>query len=988
MTDRSQPATVLWRSALAQVDELLERSESDRAAALASLAETQPGLHSLVNSLLRAQADAESSGFLEPRAKTPAPALTDGSSLGPYRIVSQIGAGGMGEVWLARRSDGLYEGEVAIKTLHPWFARGALRERFLREAQLLGRISHPNIARLIDAGVSDDGTLYLVLEYVRGVALDQYCDEHQLDVPERLKLFQATCAAVAHAHAHLIVHRDLKPSNILVTAEGEVKLLDFGVATLLEAEASAAASDLTRLTGRAFTPEFAAPEQLRGEAITTATDVYSLGVILYLLLTGQRPHASSANGAALEHAVLNEEASLPSRVLPRGAETARRRRELAGDLDNIVARALEKQPADRYTSVTALAADIDRHLRHLPVQARAASWRYRAAKFLRRNRLAASIGGLAIVALLGGAAVTLWQAKVARVEARKATAIRDFLVGVFERNSVAHPDGASARKVTAEELLAQSARQIRTGLGDSPEVRRELLGVMARLYSTLDLQAPAIELLDEKLADERATFGAQSLPVARTLSALAYSQTQIGQYEEAEKSATQSLAIFDALGDESTLEHAMAHSSLAQSAYRLGKGADAVRAGYAAGLALVEKHHPRNKARIDMLLGLARAENYAQDNEAAVRWCEQAKALLDANEVEADGIVRGSTYQVMGHILTWVHRYEESEQLMQAAIIEYDKSGGTDHPFAAEGRHELGKTYMWRGRRTEASKLMGEALATLERTKGPDDPDLTAHVRSDFASNLYLRGEYAAAEPLMRKSYDIIKPLGGTMMPHVEINLGRLYTQQGRFAEAGEHLRGIDAEAAKIFGDGSWMHATALARSGELALAEGRDADARRIFTRLWSEFEEPDDALANNRAAARLGLLRLMLAEGEIAQACTQATELVAAIERSKGRADMPDEEAAARMLLGSALLAGGDAGAAKPHLEAAVTMRERMDAPESLWLAEARLYLAMALHASGDRAGARRLLGLAEGAYRTQGRVGPAYTRLLAQASRSLAR
>ena len=987
MSDPSRPATVLWRSALARVDELLEHSESERAATLASLAETQPELHSLVNSLLRAQADAESAGFLEPRAKDASPALADGSVLGPYRIVSQIGAGGMGEVWLARRSDGLYEGEVAIKTLHPWFARGALRERFLREAQLLGRISHPNIARLIDAGVSDDGTMYLVLEYVRGVALDQYCEERHLDVHQRLKLFQSACAAVAHAHAHLIVHRDLKPSNILVTAEGDVKLLDFGVATLLEAEA-AAASDLTRLTGRAFTPEFAAPEQLRGEAITTATDVYSLGVILYLLLTGQRPHAMRASGAALEHAVLNEEASLPSRVLPRGPGQARLRRELAGDLDNIVARALEKQPSDRYASVTALAADVDRHLRHLPVQARAASWRYRTAKFLRRNRLAASIGGLAIATLLGGAAVTLWQANVARVEARKATAIRDFLVGVFERNSVAHPDGASARKVTAEELLAQSTREIRTGLGDSPEVRRELLGVMARLYATLDLQAPAIELLEEKLAAERAAYGEQSLPVAMTLSDLSYSQTQIGQYEEAEKSATQSLAIFNALGDESTLEHAMAHSSLAQSAYRLGKGAEAVRAGYAAGLALVEKYHPRNKARIDMLLGMARAENYAQNHEEAVRWCEKAKGLLDANAVEANGIVRGSTYQVMGHMLTWVHRYEESEQLMLAAIAEYDKSGGADHPFAAEGRHELGKTYMWRGRRTEASRLMGAALASLERTKGPEDPDLTAHVRSDLASNLYLRGEYAAAEPLMQKSWRVIKPIGGAMLPHVNINLGRLYTQQGRLAEAGEYLRNIDVEAATIFGEGSWMHATALARYGELALAEGRDADARLVFTRLWTEFEEPDDALANNRAAARLGLLRLTLADGEAAAARTEATELVAAIERSKGRADMPDEEASARMLLGAALLAGGEPRAARPHLETAVAMRERMDAPESLWLAESRLYLAMALHADGDRVGARRLLGLAEDAYRTQGKVGPQYTRLLARATGTLAR
>ncbi|HET9863619.1 MAG TPA: protein kinase [Steroidobacteraceae bacterium] len=996
MNDTAQPATRLWRAALAQVDALLQQEESERAAVLATLASTQPELHSLVSGLLCAQRDAESSGFLEPQRTAVPEALRDGATLGPYRIVSQLGAGGMGEVWLARRSDGLFEGEVAIKTLHPWFARGALRERFLREAQLLGRISHPNIARLLDAGVAADGSVYLVLEYVRGKPLDEYCDERRLDIAARLRLFLAVCTAVAHAHSHLIVHRDLKPSNILVTDTGEVKLLDFGVATLLEADA-AANSQLTRLTGRAFTPEFAAPEQLRGEPITTATDVYSLGVLLHLLLTGQRPHAQHAE-AALEHAVLCEEALLPSRVARacpdttvaehRGTSLARWRRELAGDLDNIVAHALEKRPADRYDGVQAFAADVERHLRHLPVQARAASLRYRAAKFLRRNRLPVAVGTAALAAVLVGASVALWQAKLARIEARKATSIRDFLVGVFERNSVAHPDGAEARKVTAEELLAQSAREIRTGLGDSPEVRRELLGVMSRLYATLDLQAPAIELLQDKLADERATFGERSLPVARTLSDLSYSQAQSGEYAASEQSARQSLAIFDALGDETSIEHARAYGNLGQAGYRLGRGAEAVRANFAAALALVEAHHPRSKYRIDMLLGMARAENYAQDNEAAVRYCEQAKALLDSNAVEANGIVRGSAYQTLGFMLTWVYRYDESEQLMRAAIAEYEKAGGPDHPFAAEGRHELGKTFMWRGRREDASQLIGQALASLERTKGPDDPDLTAHVRTDYASTLYLRGEYAAAEPHMEHAWRVVSPQGGSLLPHVHLNLGRLRTQQGRFAEAHQHLDDIEAQTMSIFGKGSWMHATALARAGELALAEGRTADARQVFNRLWSEFEEPEDGLANNRAAARLGLLRLALAAGDVTRARADAIELLAAIERSRGRPDMPDEEAAAHMLSGVALLRAGDVAAARTHLEQAVAMRERMDAPQSLWLAEARLYLAQSRHAAGHRDEARQLLALAQDALRTQGRVGPQYVRLLADTRATLSR
>jgi serine/threonine protein kinase len=278
---REAPSTQLWRDALVRVDALMQVADAKRATELSEMANAQPQLHALVSSLLQAGLEAERVGFLEPkRVASATQSLKVDATLGPYRLVSLLGTGGMGEVWLARRSDGLFDGEVAIKTLHPHFASSAMRERFLREAHLLGRVSHPNIARLLDAGVTDDGAVYLVLEYVRGEAIDAYCDGRKLSIEQRSRLFLDVCTAVAHAHSHLIVHRDLKPSNILVTDAGEVKLLDFGVAALLDTDAGST-SELTRLTGRAFTPEFAAPEQLRGEAITTATDVYALGVTLY-----------------------------------------------------------------------------------------------------------------------------------------------------------------------------------------------------------------------------------------------------------------------------------------------------------------------------------------------------------------------------------------------------------------------------------------------------------------------------------------------------------------------------------------------------------------------------------------------------------------------------------------------------------------------------------------------------------------------------------
>jgi tetratricopeptide (TPR) repeat protein/tRNA A-37 threonylcarbamoyl transferase component Bud32 len=975
MSAGAAPDTSLWRDALAQVDSLLQQPSDSRERTLAELATTRPQLHALVNALLASNDAAESGRFLDPSNASGAATLQDGATLGPYRIVSRIGVGGMGAVWLARRIDGMFEGEVAIKTLHPWLAQGALRERFLREAQLLGRVSHPNIARLLDAGVGDQGSIYLVLEYVRGRALDEFCDERRLGVAARLRLFLAACTAVAHAHANLVVHRDLKPANILVTDAGDVKLLDFGVATLLEADAPVT-SDLTRLTGRVFTPEFAAPEQLRGEAITTATDVYSMGAMLYALLTGLRPHDDSLTGAALEHAVLHSEVALPSRRV-RDAHSAR---ELAGDLDNIVARALEKRPDDRYASIAELAADVERHLKHQPVRARTASPGYRTAKFLRRNRVPVALGGIALVAVFGGLALALWQAEVAGIEARKATAIRDFLVGIFERNSVAHADGARARKTTAEELLAQSVREIRTGLGDAPEVRSELLGVMSHLYAQLDLQREAIPLLEEKLANERATLAPDALAIAKTLSSLSYSQVQVGAYAEAEKSATEALRIFRANGDVSSLEHGLAFGNLAQTAYRTGaRDSKYIRDQDAAGLTLIEKHHPRNKWRVEMLLGLVRAANLDSDFATALRYCEQALALVNSKTVDGDGIMEGTVLQTYGNALAWVNRQREGEDFLKRAIAAYDRAGGVDHSFAIDGRRELGTMYMWSGRRVEARELLGAALASQERVKGADDPELTAYVRNDFASTLYLRGELALAEPHMRRAFDSWVNVSAATLPRARMNLARLYVQQGRFDQAAQQLEGLEATVVGIFGKGSWLHGTALVRLGELAGARGRSAEAREYFERLVREFPEAEDALSANPAAARLGLIRLALADGRFGAARDDARALISAIQKSRGRVDLADEEPAAQLLLGVALARGGEIRAALPELERAVQARERMDAPESLWLAEARLHLAEARWRAGQRAAAARLLELARLAHQAQPSVGPQYSRYL---------
>ena len=398
-------------------------TDEERGAWLSSLGERDPALATQLAALLSEHRVLAQEGFLENRQfAVPNAAGLAGQTLGPYTLISQIGQGGMGSVWLARRSDGRFERQAAVKFVNIALAGRATEERFKREGSILGRLTHPHIADLLDAGVSSDGQPYLILEYVDGEAIDRYCDEHKLDVDARVRLFLDVLAAVAHAHANLIVHRDIKPSNVLVRKDGQVKLLDFGIAKLLEDEgSSAAATQLTLEGGGALTPQFAAPEQVTGGAVTTATDVYALAVLLYLLLTGQHPAGPGPHSPAhLVKAITETEPLRPSdttssanaeSIAEKRATTAEKlHRLLRGDLDTIVVKALKKNPQERYASVTGFADDLQRYLKHEPISARPDALAYRTAKFLRRNRTVAALTATAIVLVIGSLSTGLYVA--------------------------------------------------------------------------------------------------------------------------------------------------------------------------------------------------------------------------------------------------------------------------------------------------------------------------------------------------------------------------------------------------------------------------------------------------------------------------------------------------------------------------------------------------------------------------------------------------
>ena len=411
-----------WQAISSHLDQVLSLSEGERANWLAAFRAQRPELADLLEKLLQEHHVLAEEHFLESEPARPATeSSVTGHTLGAYKLIYRIGEGGMGHVWLAERVDGRFERQVAVKFLRFAVASRTAAERFKREGRILGQLAHPHIAELIDAGVSPQGEPYLVLEHVKGKQIDEYCDERKLDVDQRIELFLDVLAAIAHAHANLVVHRDIKPSNVLITEDGDVKLLDFGIAKLLADDASsAAATQLTLEGGGGLTPQFAAPEQVSGHAITTATDVYSLGVLLYLLLSGEHPAGPGPHSPAeLVKAITETEplrlsdalgARDETTAMKRGASAERLRRSVRGDLDTIVGKALKKKPAERYVSAEALAEDLRRFLRHDPISARPDTISYRAAKFMRRNLVTVTLTAAAVALVIGSLSAGLFVA--------------------------------------------------------------------------------------------------------------------------------------------------------------------------------------------------------------------------------------------------------------------------------------------------------------------------------------------------------------------------------------------------------------------------------------------------------------------------------------------------------------------------------------------------------------------------------------------------
>ena len=736
-----------WRLVSPHLDQVLELSGENRRRYLEDLAGNDPDLAADLDLLLAEEPGLHDEKSLEHDAQDllAAPHLA-GQVFGAYALVQPLGAGGMGSVWLARRNDGRFEGTAAVKLLSAALLGPAGISRFRREGTILARLKHPNIAQLIDAGVSDAGQPYLVLEYVEGEPIDRWCDNRGLDVESRVRLFLDVLAAVAHAHANLVIHRDLKPSNVMVSNEGRVKLLDFGIAKLLAGDdGDGATTWLTREGGRAFTPAFAAPEQLTGESVTTATDVYALGALLYLLLSGRHPAAApGASPADLLRAILETE----SGRLSDGVHDPRLRRELRGDLDLIVAKALKKRPEERYASVTALAEDLRRYLAGEPILARPDSFAYRTRKFVRRHARSLAAASVAVSVLIG--TVAFYGARLAgerdrvRQEARKAAQVSAFLTDLLTQ---ADPYEADHREPTVRSLLDASAARVHKDLASQPELRREMLTLLGRIYQRRGAYELALPLLREAVALGRRTLG-PGHELAQSLNDLGAVLGKKAELDEARALLEEALVLRQkALGEE--------HPDVAVTYSELGRVLSA------------QGHLNEAEERFRSALAIRRKVLGPAHRETATSMSDLGLLLRDKGDRAG------------------------AEALLRATLEILRRTRGPQHPDVATALSNLALTVNERGDSAAAEAMFREALAIGRATLGRDHPGHAIRL-ANLACALRPQGKLAEAEAINREALALSRTAYGPDHPIVarhEVSLARIHLDQGRPAAAEPLLR-------------------------------------------------------------------------------------------------------------------------------------------------------------------------------------------------------
>ncbi len=836
-----------WDELEPYLDRVFELAPDECAAWLSQLAQSQPLIAQDVRTLLSRRDQVDATGFLEHPPFDPDPGQPRlGAKVGAYTLEKLIGRGGMGEVWLAARSDGRYEGRCAIKFLDASLVSPRLAERFRREGQALARLTHPNIARLLDAGTTEQDRAFLALEYVDGVRIDRYCES--LPVNERVRLIADVVAAVAHAHGNLVIHRDLKPSNVLVTGDGRVKLLDFGVAKLMSAELDTLDADHTRLEDAAFTPEYASPEQLLGDAPSTATDIYQLGLLLFVLLSGRNPLHTEGGRAERIRAALERSMQSVSEVAPQPL-----RRILRGDLDAILAMALRRDAKDRYATAQALQDDLLRYLAREPVVARRGAGWYRARKFIERHRIAvaaASLAALGLCATLGYALLQGHEAAVQRDAARRelarATAAHDFTV--FMLSAAAPGDG----RFSTGELLAQNERLIDKQFAADPPMRAEMLATVGTQYMASQHWGEATRLLS-RARDIAASTGDPTLQ-ARTECPLALMKMLNGLRRDAETMIEAALANLPQRPEHAQLR-AECMTRYSEFGFFTGEAAPMIQRATLALRLLDSVSTASAPRRIDAMSALAYGHYLARDNQRAEQVFEQLALMLEESGMERT-LAAADIYNNWSllHFRSDIRRAE----VLIRRTVELRRS--------IEGKTQVGPVAIFNhagvllvlGRLSEAAPLYDEAIRTADERK--DWPTF-------FDASMELAELHIEAGDLAR----------------AEARLATLSTYDGNPRFDGMRRALLAYYRAHLVEAQERDPATAQARYGEAV--QSFDAVDEKTFASVY----------------ALCGLSRTALINGDVATA-TDAAARALDLAQQFAQADAPSH------LVGMAQLASGD--------------------------------------------------------------------------------
>jgi serine/threonine-protein kinase len=818
-----------------------------------------------------------------------------GRRLGAYDIVRRIASGGMGAVFLAERADQQFQQRVAIKIMGAQLLAPDAVARFRAERQILANLSHPYIAKLLDGGTTETGLPYLIMEYVIGLPVDRYCDERRLGVRERLVLFKKICAAVDYAHRKLIVHRDLKPTNILVDDKGNPWLLDFGIAKLLDESTASHTVALTRLGARALTPDYASPEQVRGQPVSVATDVYSLGVLLYRMLCGRMPHERAGHvPESLGRAILEEEPSRPSaafvtptglRKTPakqteqptsaeisarRGVSEAKLRSMLSGDLDNIVLATLRKEPERRYPSVSALSEDIDNYLEHRPVAARPDAVGYRLGKFARRHRIGLGVAGAVLAVVVFSVAQIIEQRNRAARAASESQQVAKFLTTLFEGAS---PYVAQGQDVKAADLLEQGTRQIEA-LAGQPQVQAELYRIMGASYRELDQTDRAIKLLQRSLAIKEASAATAPLSLADTLYDLGEALRQGNRLEESERYFRRALTerekvlgrrsapVADALCrlgvvlfDQRKPEAALVALEEALAIKReLGEGEDSAAVDILGNIGIVQDNMGRYDAAVTTLertIELSRRVDGAMDPNTIIRISNLGFCLMRLGRYEAaatqfaEALALGKRVWGPEHsqtalltggyaaALKRLGRFAEAQEQYQAAIDIAAKSPGKESLMYASRLTGMGSLYLDTAQYVAADRVFGEALAVAERVNGADG--FKASELRVFRARVAIGlGRYAQAERMLRRALAPSTGLNSATASMARMELATSLSGQGRTQEAQVLFDEAIQELERTNGSESPVLVVYLTHAASHYLRAGDAAKGRELAERAY----------------------------------------------------------------------------------------------------------------------------------------------------------